>query len=171
MPCRRRLDKTYRNYNHATDARARAGAPTLARSEVRLRHLACQFALACIRVFQLQLPLLDHAVQFFRLAAELHALLLDELQLGAVNLDEARVQLLLKTRHQRAKYCFEKCTLKRRLQLFGVIFSRLQFFPGTLKLIRQHLFIRKDHLVLRSKDFIRKGVQCIVCFGSPLRGA
>lgn len=65
----------------------------LSRRLVGRRHLARRLGLVGLQVFQLQLQLLDLVVQLFRLAAELHAPQLGDLQLEVFDLDGARVQL------------------------------------------------------------------------------
>jgi hypothetical protein len=66
----------------------------LARRLVGGRHFARSRRLVGLEVFQLQFQLFDLVVQLFRLAAELHAPQLGDLQFEVLDLDGARVQLL-----------------------------------------------------------------------------
>jgi hypothetical protein len=65
----------------------------LARRLVGFRHLARGLAFVGLQVFQLQFQLLDLMVEFFGLAAELHAPQLGDEQLEVLDLGGARVQL------------------------------------------------------------------------------
>ena len=86
----------------------------LARRLIGGRHLTRSLSLVGLQVFQLQLQLLDLMVQFFRLAAKLHAPQFGNLEFELLDFERAYAECLLQCRDRIAQLLEFTVTLQEQ---------------------------------------------------------